>query len=136
MFLTLLLVTLVIAGLTAIAVAWTFGRPIRKILDRLVSEELGSAWASYVRFAIVVVGISGGVRIHALERYLVPRGDAAPLVLNQDRWILEVYGALIGALQSMAWFLLIFFLFALIAYVLVRGFEHRQRRPEHDLPPG
>jgi len=45
------------------------------------------------------------------------------LELTQDRWILEVYGTIIGTLQSIAWMLLLFFLFALIAYVIVKGME-------------
>ena len=51
-------------------------------------------------------------------------GSAAP------HWpwslFLEVYKTVIGALQSVAWMLLIFFLFALVAYVVVRGFELRR----------
>ena len=53
-------------------------------------------------------------------------------MLNADRWILEVYRTLIGTLQSVAWILLVFFVFSLIAYVIMRGFElRRQGRPPH-----
>jgi hypothetical protein len=136
-FLTLLVVTLVLAAGVSYGVARAFDRSIRMILERLVSVELAPAWARYVRFAILVVGVSGGVRIYALERYLSspdPRspfdeaGGAWVLQLDRDRWILEVYGTLIGTLQSLAWLLLVFFLFALIAYVVVRGFELRKER--------
>lgn len=127
MFLTLLLVTFLIAAATSALVASLFSRPVKKILDRLVSEELGATWKRYILFAIYVVGISGGVRVWELEKYITPRTkEDAPIILNSDRWVLEVYKTIIGTLQSVAWMLLVFFLFALLAYVVVRGFELRR----------
>lgn len=124
MFITLLAVTFVIALLTSLVVVRLFRAPIRAILDRIVSSELSGAWYRYLAFAVVVVGVSGGVRIWELEKYITPRSeDVAPVVLNADRWVLEVYRTLIGTLQSAAWLLLVFFVFALIAYVIIRGFE-------------
>jgi hypothetical protein len=129
MFLTLLLVTFVIAALVSFAVVRLFDRPLRQILDRLVAEELSTAWHRYIVFAIYVVGISGGVRIFSLEQYILPRErDGVPLVLTPERWTLEVYRTVIGTLQSVAWMLLVFFVFALIAYVVMRGLEGRQAR--------
>ena len=132
MFITLLIVTLVIALATSLLVIRLFNKMIRKILDRLVSAELSEAWNRYLSFAVVVVGVSGGVRVWSLEKYITARTDEGePIVLNADRWILEVYRTLIGTLQSVAWILLVFFVFALIAYVIMRGFElRRQGRPE------
>ena len=134
MFITLLLVTLLIALATSLLVIRLFDRLIRKILDRIVSAELSEAWNRYLSFAVVVVGVSGGVRIWSLEKYITARtDDGEPIVLNADRWILEVYRTLIGTLQSVAWILLVFFVFALIAYVIMRGFElRRQGRPSGD----
>ena len=134
MFITLLLVTLLIALATSLLVLRLFDRLIRKILDRVVAAELSAAWNRYLSFAVVVVGVSGGVRIWSLEKYITARtDDGEPIVLNADRWILEVYRTLIGTLQSVAWILLVFFIFALIAYVIMRGFElRRQGRPPED----
>ena len=134
MFITLLIVTLLIALATSLLVIRLFDRLIRKILDRVVSAELSAAWHRYLSFAVVVVGVSGGVRIWSLEKYITARtDDGEPIVLNADRWILEVYRTLIGTLQSVAWILLVFFIFALIAYVIMRGFElRRQGRPPED----
>lgn len=123
MFLTLLLVTFCVAALCAIALAGLFKKPLAAILNRLVSSELGGAWQRYLQFAILVVGLSSGVRVWDLEKYITPVKDQAPLVLNSDRWVLEIYRTVLGTLQGVAWMLLVFFLFALIAYVLVRGFE-------------
>jgi len=127
MFLTLLLITFSIAAAVSFAVARLFDHPIAAILERLVSSELSSAWQRYLRFAIFVVGISGGVRIFELEKYITARSpNDDPIILNADRWTLEVYRTVIQTLQSVAWMLLVFFLFALVAYVVLRGFELRQ----------
>ena len=131
MFVTLLIVTLLIAVATSLLVLRLFDRLIRKILDRVAAAELSAAWNRYLSFAVVVVGVSGGVRIWSLEKYITARtDDGEPIVLNADPWLLEVYRTLIGTLQSVAWILLVFFIFALIAYVIMHGFElQRQERP-------
>lgn len=124
MFLTMLLVTFLIAALTSAVVVFIFNKPVSNILARIVPEEISLGWLKYVKFAIYVVGISGGVRIRSLEQYINPGAfDSAPLVLNTERWVLELYRTLIGALQSISWMLLVFFVFTLIAYVIVRGRE-------------
>lgn len=129
MFLTLLLITFLIAAATSTLVAALFSRPVKKILDHLVSEELGATWRRYILFAVYVVGISGGVRVWDLEKYITPRAkEEVPIALNYDRWILEIYKTVVGTLQSVAWMLLVFFLFALLAYVVVRGFELRRSK--------
>jgi hypothetical protein len=131
MFLILLAVTFTIAVLCSLAVARLFDKPIGAILSRVVAEELSSAWHRYIKFAIYVVGVSGGVRIWELEKYITPRAkDVEVPVLNADRWVLEVYRTIIETLQSVAWMLLVFFVFALIAYVVVRGFELRRIKKE------
>jgi len=139
MFIVLLIVTLAIALAVSYFVTKLFDRPIAAILMRIVAEELSTAWQRYITFAIYVVGISGGVRIWELEKYITPRGkDAEPIVLNGERWILEVYRTIIETLQSIAWMLLVFFVFALVAYVVMRGFELRHGRstaPEKSGPP-
>jgi len=129
MFLTLLVVTFLIAIATSALVASLFSRPVKRVLDRLVSHDLGSTWRRYIIFAVYVVGISGGVRVWDLERYITPRTkDDLPIALNSDRWVLEVYKTIVGTLQSIAWMLLVLFLFALLAYVVVRGFELRREK--------
>jgi len=129
MFLTLLLVTFLLALLVSFLVTRLFQRPIRQILARLVPEDLTGAWHRYLTFAMYVVGISGGVRIWSLEQYVLPRGrDEPALLLTSDRWTFEVFRTIIGTLQSLAWLLLVFFVFALVAYVVVRGLEMRHER--------
>ena len=129
MFLTLLLVTLVVALVTAVAVARAFAKPIESILRRIIADEIGVAWQRYLQFAIVVVGVSSGVRINELERYITPSQwaeNARIIELTRDRWILELYRTVIETLQGIAWMLLVFFVFALVAYVIVRIAEMRK----------
>ena len=69
------------------------------------------------------------MRVWDLEKYITPRAkEEIPIALNYDRWILEIYKTVVGTLQSVAWMLLVFFLFALLAYVVVRGFELRRSK--------
>jgi cytochrome b561 len=62
------------------------------ILQRIVEDDISSAWLTYMKFAMLVVGISGGVRIFELERYITPQNPGCKegnqiLQLSSDRWI-------------------------------------------------
>jgi len=127
MFFTLLLVTFGISIAVCFGVVRIFDAPITAIFKRIIQDEISNAWVKYIKFAAYVVGVSGGVRIYNLERYISARHkDQEILVLNADRWTLEVYRTVIETLQAIAWMYLIVFIFALIAYVIVRGFELRK----------
>jgi len=130
MFLTLLLVTFVIATAVSVIVAAAFKKPVDGILKRIIGDDIFAAWRKYLMFAIYVVGISSGVRVNELEKYITkPFARNAEVVeLTRDRWILEVYRTIIGVLQGIAEVLLVFFIIALIAFVLVRIFELRQTK--------
>ncbi len=124
MVLSLLLVTFLIAVVVSFGVSALFRTPLRNILNRILSPELAWAWNRYLTFAIYVVGVSGGVRIWEIEKYITPRTETeAPIVLNSDRWLLEMYRTVIATLQSTAWMLLVVFAVTLIAVVIVRGQE-------------
>lgn len=128
MFAWLLIVTLAVSAAVCFLINKAFEGPIAKIMVRLVADDLASAWRRYVAFAIYVVGVSGGVRIHELDRYITPQDTTRQIIeLNMERWILEVYRTIIGTMQGVAWMLLVFFVFALIAYVVLRGFELRRQ---------
>jgi len=122
MFFALLFITFALALAVSALVAKLFDKSIGVILSRIIPDDISSAWQRFVRFALIVVGISGGVRIYQLERYL--EEDTADL--TPERWTLEVYRTIIETLQSMAWALLLFFLFALIAYVVVQRGQMRR----------
>lgn len=129
MFITLLAVTFLIALSVSFIVARMFTEPVDNILNRIIADEISDAWLKYLKFAIYVVGISSGVRIWELEKYITPSQsvkDMKIVELTTDRWILEVYRTVIETLQGIAWMLLVFFVFALIAYVIVKVFESRK----------
>jgi len=134
MFIVLLVVTFAIALFMSFLVVRIFRKSITTILSRIVAEDFSNTWGRYLTFAIYVVGISGGVRVWDLEKYITPRPeDIEAIVLNSQRWTLEVYRTVIGTLQSIAWMLLVFFIFSLIAYVIVRGLEGRRSTPSGDV---
>ena len=129
MFIMLLVVTFAIAFVVSTIVVLIFAKPINKILARIISDEISKAWSKYLKFAIYVTGISAGVRVWELEKYITePRFESAKIVeLNAERWVLEVYRTIISTLQGVAWMLLVFFVFALVAYVIVRTFELKKK---------
>lgn len=127
MFLQLLLVNFVLAAAVSVLVALVFRKPVQAILHRIIGEEIQSAWTRYVMFAVVVVGTGGGVRLWELGRYITPDEKTGKVLeLTHDRWVLEIYSTIIGAVQADTWMLLIFFLFALVAFVVVKGFEMKR----------
>jgi hypothetical protein len=131
MFYLLLLVTFLVALLVCFIVSRLFNDSIYKILNLIVPEAINEAWLKYIKFAIYVVGISGGVRVWDLEKYITSRYDNREIVqLTTERWTLEIYRTLIGSLQSIATVLLIFFVFTLIAYVVLRIFSSRNEKKE------
>lgn len=131
MIIVLFITTFIIAFAVASVVVFIFNKPIWGILKRVVPVDISYAWAQYLRFAIYVVGIGGGVRVWALEKYLTVQEPYMEIVqLTPARWLLEIYETIIGTLQSAAILLLVFFVFALIAVVLVRIFETRPAKSE------
>ncbi len=134
MFLMLLALTLGVAILTSGIVALLFRRPIQKILDRVIGDDLASAWQRFLLFAIFVVGVSSGVQIWKLEQYIhpepAPPGPAGAVTrgafpLDSASITLEIYRTVIQTLQGVAWALLLFFVVALIAFAITRRREAR-----------
>jgi len=126
MIITLLLTTFLVAFAVASLVVFLFNKPIERILCQVLPAELSPAWAKYLRFAIYVVGIGGGVRVWDLEKYMIAQDPYKVIVeLTPERWLMELYQTIIGTLQSTTILLLVFFVFALIAVVIVRLFEPR-----------
>jgi hypothetical protein len=131
MVITLLITTFIVAFAVASIVVFIFDKPIDSILERVVPPDISYAWARYLRFAIYVVGIGGGVRVWSFEKYLTVQEPYKDIVqLTRNRWVLEIYETVIGTLQSAAIVLLVFFVFALLAVVMVRIFETRAAKTE------
>src|ERR1700752_279244 len=140
MFLLLLFATFAVALGVSFAVMWLFKKPIDSVLRRIIADEISAAWSKYMKFAILVVGVSSGVPVHDLERYvsatLGGREVQSAASLGFDRWIFELYRAAIETLQGIAWMLLVLFVFALIAYVMVRIGEMRSEQSRPIEPSG
>jgi|SRR5690349_4360931 hypothetical protein len=140
MFLLLLFATFAVAFGVSFAVMWLFTKPIDSVLQRIIADEISAAWSKYMKFAILVVGVSTGVPVHDLERYvsatLGGREVQSAASLGFDRWIFELYRAAIETLQGIAWMLLVFFVFALIAFVIVRIGEMRSEPKTVSAPSG
>jgi len=139
MFLTLLAVTLLLSAAVAWGVTWMFSKPIERILTRIIADDISKAWLRYMQFATLVVGVSSGVRIHELERYItapqwMDKDKARIIALTTERWVLEVYRTVIETLQGIAWMLLAFFAVALLAYVIVRLSELKRSSVAGTLP--
>jgi hypothetical protein len=132
MFLFLLFATFAAALAVSFAVMWLFTKPIDSVLRRIIADEISAAWSKYMKFAILVVGVSTGVPLRDLEKYVTStlggREVQTTASLSFDRWIFELYRAAIETLQGIAWMLLVFFVFALIAYVIVRIGEARSEQ--------
>lgn len=126
MILLLLLVTLILSLGVSWLVAKLFGSSIESILRRIIDDEISQVWSKYLRFAILVVGVSNGVRVWDYEKYLNPSKEGPVIALTTERWVFELYHTVISALQGIAWLLLVFFVFALLAYVVMRAIDLRQ----------
>ncbi len=143
MFFSLLFATLITSLLTSVIVALVFRKSIGGILTRVLRDDISAAWQRYILFAVIVVGVSSGVNLYKLEQYTegsqgrwVDRPGVEqkhegqewqPPVLNNETWTLEIYRSIVGTIQGIAWALLVFFLVSLVAFVIVRGQEMRQR---------
>ncbi|WP_434630798.1 hypothetical protein [Chromobacterium sp. CV08] len=139
MFYVLFTTILILVVATAVAAARFFDPAVARILGRTLGQDLAEAWRKYVFFAVVVSGISGGVRQWSLQQYLppVPGKGSTQLPLSGERWMLELFQAFISTLMSIAWVVLLFFLCAMLAYAIMRAVEFRreeaaQRRHEAD----
>jgi len=129
MFLFLLFATFMMALFMSFLLMRLFTKPIDSVLRRIIADEISAAWSKYMKFAILVVGVSTGVPLRDLEKYINPAlggREVQAASLSFDRWIFELYRAAIETLQGIAWMLLVFFAFALIAYVIVRLGEGRK----------
>ncbi|HTQ38515.1 MAG TPA: hypothetical protein VMJ32_05780 [Pirellulales bacterium] len=132
MFLTLLVVTFLVASAVSTIVIVLFRKPARLILQRIIADTISTVWLRYLMFALFVVGISSGVRIRDLEKYITkPAGEHTEITpLTAERWVLEVYRTIVETLQGLAWALLVFFICTLFAYMIVRVFELKRPKAE------
>ena len=134
MFYYLMISTFALALGVSFLVMRVFSSSIQAILARIIHDPIHDAWAKYTKFAGMVVGTSSGIRIYDMEKYTTPLTFAdnvkkIVIELTPERWVLEIYRTVIETLQGLAWMMLVFFMVALIAYVIVRWSEIKYQKP-------
>ncbi len=134
MFYYLMISTFVLALGVSFMVMRLFSQSIQDILARIIQDPIHDAWAKYTKFAGMVVGTSSGIRIYDMEKYITPltytdNNKKILIELTQERWVLEIYRTIIETLQGLAWMMLVFFMVALLAYVIVRWAEIKHQKP-------
>jgi ABC-type xylose transport system permease subunit len=123
MFVVLLAGSFVLALAISITVAWLFAKPMDGILHRYVGDKISVTLSKYIRFAIVVIGISAGTRVRPLEEYIAaPPYNKAALAasLTQEYLALELYRTFVETLQGIAWMLFVVAVVATIVLFIVR----------------
>jgi len=124
MFILLLLINFVITLGICFLIITAFDKSISGIIKRIVPEEISTGWITYLKLTIYLVGISGGINIFKLESYLKNKSEYSSF----ESWVLEIYRTIMDTLGSIAWLLLVFFIIALIAYLVTRIFELKKQK--------
>lgn len=138
MFYLLILSNFIIATLTSVIIIYMFSKSINKIMERIINDPINTTWAKYTKFAGLVVGISSGIRIYEMEKYINPitytTDKGTILELTTERWFLEIFRTLIETVQGLAWMFFVFFVISLLAYVVVRVSElkYTKKRETND----
>lgn len=132
MFYYLMFANFAIALIVSITVVLVFGKSIDSILARVINDPINTSWAKYTKFAGMVVGVSSGIRIYDMEKYITPIvynvKENYIVQLTTERWFLEIYRTIIETLQGLAWMLLVFYVIALFSYVIVRWSEVKTKK--------
>jgi hypothetical protein len=129
MFITLLIVTLVFALALSLGVVWFLTAALRGVITQIVGATAASYWYRFAVFALYVTGVAYGVDIYRLERYIQRTyKDQITATLDLDAWIFEIYHVIERTLAGLATGAMVIFVFSLIAFVIVRGFETRRSK--------
>jgi len=136
------LILLVAEVILSLGISWyvvrLLSQPTEKILNRITSsDEISRAWLKFVKFAIYVAGVSGGVKLTEkdIEEFLTiierDTGRVNPFTYMYmlSRIALEICMAVIGALRGIFWFLAYFFIALAIAFIIVRAIELIKSKP-------
>src|SRR5687767_7805302 len=129
MFITLLLVTLVLAVCIAILGLRYLGKPLRGVLHRIVGVDASDHWYKFAMFALYITSVGHGVQVYGLERYIQTRHkDEIMPPLTVEAWIFELYPVIERTLEGLAWGAMTIFIIGLLALVVLRAFEIRREK--------
>ncbi len=117
----LLLFSLVVSLIASLIVHVVFRKPLKNILKGLFPEEIYEGWYRYIIFAVYIVGISNGVKIWKINEYIENAET-----LTKTKFFLNIYDSLIQAFMGAVWLLFVFFVFTMIAYVIVRLIDRKK----------
>jgi hypothetical protein len=119
------------AAAIAIAACVTifFSKSIDEALTRVIPAEMASAWNRYVKFALFVVTLAGGMRLSELTQFLAMRTPGGPPV-PAGQALLEVFKSITGSLIAAAVALLGFFAATLVVRASMRIYDERRVKTE------
>jgi len=123
-----LLVTIVsVSLLTALTTSYVFMPWLKRVLDRLTSQPLAQAWQRCLNWAIILVGLQGGIHIWELENLALSKKQI-PFNTNPMYWILEIYRAFIDTAQSCMWVIILFLLVAFVVEAIVLALHRKNKQ--------
>lgn len=130
MFITLLFVSLILAGAISFVVVYCFREPLRGVLDRIVGADVAAHWYRFVLFVFYIVGVAYGVDTYRIERYIQRnRHDEIMPPLDAQAWIFELYQVVERTLGGLAHAMVTLLILGLIAVVVLRVFGTRSENP-------
>ena len=127
MFITLLVVTLILAGTLAFVGLRYLRSPLRGVLNRVAGPDAAEHWYRFAMFALYITSVGHGVQVFRLERYLQKTNkDAVIPPLTFEAWVYEIYQVIERTFEGLAWGAMTIFIIGLLAIVVLRAFEIRR----------
>lgn len=123
LFITMFSVSL----LTALFISYTFVPWLNRILDRLASQPLLLAWRKCLNWAIILVGLQGGVKLDMLEDFAFSQRQI-PFNTNPMHWVVEIYRSFIDTAQSCIWVVVLFLLVAFVVEALIFALQRKNKK--------
>jgi len=126
MFITLLLISLVLAASLAFVGLRLLRPSLRGILNHVVGVEAADHWFRFAVFSLYITSVGNGVYGSRLERYIQQlHKDAIIAPLTVDSWVFEIYQVIERTLSGLACGAITFFIISLICLVVLRVFQMR-----------
>jgi hypothetical protein len=123
MFVVLFLATFLLALAISATIAWASKEPIESILRHFVAPHLSAAFAKYFQLALVLVGVTAGTRVRALQDYIsAPEYNKRDLLaqLTQEFWVMELYRTVVSTIEGILWLVFLFALIVLGVVIIIR----------------
>ncbi len=123
MVIAIFLVSVLLALGVSYGVARLARDVIEAVLQRFVSRQISEAFAKYLGFAIVVVGVASGSRVRLLEDFMgAPAYNREGLnaQLTQEVWVAAMYHTIVDSLEGIAWLFVIMALILLAALFIIK----------------